>query len=225
MVDLRPDVFVNLGDQWDFASLSGYDKGKASFHGRSYKKDLDAGLEFSERLWAPIRKAKKKKPFSVWCEGNHEERIRRVLEQQPELEGTISFESLDLKRDYDEIIRYKGQTPGSIEIDGITYAHFFVTGISGRGISGEHAAYSLLTKQFTSSTQGHLHTFDYSVRTDGSGRRIHGLVAGVCQQYDSPWAGEMCKLWSRGVVVKRGVENGDYDLEWISLKRLKEIYG
>jgi hypothetical protein len=27
------------------------------------------------------------------------------------------------------------------------------------------------------------------------------------------------------VVIKRGVENGDYDLEWVSLRRLKEIYG
>lgn len=225
MVDLKPDVFVNIGDQWDLSSLSGYDKGKASFYGRAYRKDLESGLEFSERLWAPIRRAKKKQPLSIYIEGNHEERQRRLLEYHPELEGTVSFKDFQLDQYYDEIVRYKGQTPGTIEIDGITYAHYFITGISGRGVSGEHAAYTLLTKNFKSCTQGHSHTFDYCVRTDGAGRRIHGLVCGVYQDYDSDWAGEMNKLWSRGVVIKRAVHNGDYDLEWVSLERLKKEYG
>jgi len=225
IVDIKPDVVVNLGDQWDLSSLSGYDKGKASFQGRAYRRDLDAGLDFSERLWAPLKKSKKKKPLSVFLEGNHEERQRRLLEQHSELQGTIDFKDFELDRYYDEIIRYKGQTPGVIEIDGVNYAHFFVTGISGRGVSGEHAAYSLLAKQFASSTCGHLHTFDYSVRTDPNGRRLHGLVAGVYQDYDSDWAGEMCKLWSRGVVIKRNVIKGDYSLQWVSIEELKKEYG
>lgn len=225
IVDLKPDVFINLGDQWDLSSLSSYDKGKASFHGRAYKKDLDAGLDFNERLWAPIRKAKKKRPLSIFLEGNHEERLTRALEQAPELDGTIGFGDFDLNRYYDEVVRYKGGTPGVIEVDGISYAHYFVTGISGRNVSGEHPAYTLLTKQFQSATMGHMHTYDHCVRTDASGRRINGLVAGVYQDYDSPWAGELCKLWSRGVVIKREVENGDYNLQWVSIKQLQKEYG
>lgn len=224
IVDLKPDTVINLGDQWDFPSLSSYDKGKASFHGKSFQKDLNAGLEFSERMFAPIKRAKKKKPFSVFLVGNHEQRIERVLEQHSELEGTIGYDKLDLERYYDEVIHYRGQTPGIIDIDGILYGHYFVTGVSGRGVSGEHPAYSLLTKHFQSCTMGHTHTFDYSVRTDGSGRRIHGLVAGVYQHYDSPWAGNMCHLWSRGVVIKREVENGDYNIQWVSLKELQKEY-
>lgn len=224
-MDLKPDVLVNLGDQWDFPSLSSYDKGKASFHGRSYNKDLEAGLEFTDRMFAPMKRAKKKKPHTVFLVGNHEQRIERVLEQHSELEGTIGYDKLDLKRHYDDVVHYKGQTPGSINIDGVSYAHFFVTGVSGRGVSGEHPAYSLLTKQFQSATMGHSHTFDYSVRTDATGRRIHGLVAGVFQGYDSTWAGDICRLWTRGLVIKRDVENGDYDLEFVSLKRLESIYG
>ena len=225
LVDLKPDVFINLGDQWDLSSLSGYDKGKASFHGKAYKKDLNSGLEFSERLFAPLRKAKKKRPRTVFLEGNHEERQRRLLEQQPELDGTISFKDFDLDREYDDIVRYNGQTPGSIQIDGITYAHYLVTGVSGRGVSGEHPGFTLLTKHFSSVTCGHVHTFDYSIRTDANGRRLHGLVAGVYQDYDSDWAGEICKLWSRGLVIKREVSEGNYDLEWVSIERLKKEYG
>lgn len=225
IVDLKPDVVINLGDMWDLPSFSGYDKGKARFHGRAYRKDLDAGLEFDDRLWTPTRRAKKKRPLRIFLEGNHEERMKRALDQQPELEGTIGFKDFQLDRNYDEIIQYVGQTPGTITVDGIVYAHYFVSGVMARNVGGEHPAYTLLTKQFSSATCGHLHTFDYCIRTDANGRRLHGLVAGVAQDYDSDWAGEVNKLWSRGVVIKRGVENGDYDLEWVSLQRLKQVYG
>lgn len=225
IVDLKPDVFINLGDMWDLPSLSSYDKGKAKFFGRAYKKDLDAGLEFDDRMWGPLRKSKKKKPRSIFIEGNHEERLKRVLDHQPELEGTIGFEDFDLSRNYHEVIQYNGQTPGTIEVDGIVYAHYFVTGVSGKNVSGEHPAYSLLTKQFQSATCGHIHTYDHCVRTDATGRRLNGLVAGVFQDYDSPWAGEINRLWSRGLVVKRQVENGNYDLQWISIEALKKEYG
>lgn len=206
-------------------SMASYDKGRKSFQGKTFKADIDAGLEFDDRLWAPIRAAKKKRPMSVFIEGNHEYRLKRAIDLQPELDGVISFNDFDLRRNYDEVVEYQGGTPGIIEVDGITYCHYAVSGVMGRPIGGEHPAYSLLSKQFKSVTQGHIHVFNHCTRTTIDGRRIHGLVAGVYQDYDSDWAGEINKLWSRGIVIKRGVENGDYDLEWISLKRLKEAYG
>ncbi len=226
IVDLKPDVFVNLGDQWDFPSLSAYDKGKASFHGRNYFKDLSAGLEFSDRLWAPIKRAKKRRPFSVFLEGNHEERQSRVLELQPELDGAIGWDQLQLERSYDKIVRYTGSTPGIIEIDGITYAHFLLTGVSGRPSSAEHPAYTILSKQFQSSVVGHLHVLDYCQRTTVSGKRIHALVAGCGTDQVAPWAGEeICKMWCPGVAILHNVNQGDFDFEWVSLKRLEQMYG
>lgn len=223
--EVKPDVVINLGDQWDMPSLSGYDKGKKSFVGRTYRADLDAGLEFSDRLWGPVRKAKKKLPRRVFIEGNHEERIRRAVNSSPELEGIVSFKDLDLTRDYQDIVEYNGQTPGIIEIDGINYSHYFVSGVMGRPIGGEHPAYSLLTKEFTSCTCGHIHTTDFSTRTLPDGRRLMGMVAGVFQDYDSDWAGEVNKLWWRGVIIKRNVENGCYDPEWVSLDKMRKEYG
>ena len=64
--DTRPDVVVNMGDTFDMPSLSSFDKGKASFHGSSYEKDINSGLDFLDRMWNPIRVAKKKKPYSVF---------------------------------------------------------------------------------------------------------------------------------------------------------------
>lgn len=226
IVDLQPEVLVNLGDMWDFASLSGYDKGKASFHGRNYNRDLAAGLEFNDKIWSPIRRAKRKQPYSVFIEGNHEQRQARLLDQQPELDGAISFKDLDLTRSYDDVVRYTGSTPGSINVDGITYSHYVVSGVLGRAVSGEHPAYTTLTKQFQSVVVGHAHTFDYAERTNISGSRIQCLVAGWFGDYVAPWAGEeICKLWNSGVAILHDVEDGGFDLEWVSLRRLKKEYG
>jgi len=223
--DIRPDVVINLGDAADMPSMSGYDRGTRSFQGRNYRKDIDAHLDFQERMWAPVKRAKKKKPYSIVLEGNHEFRIKRSINLSPELDGAISFNDLDFERYYDEVIEYTGTTPGVYAIDDIHYAHFFVSGVMGRAISGEHPAYSLITKEFVSCTQGHVHTADYSIRTTVGGRKINGLVAGVYQDYWSDWAGEVNKLWWRGVVVKHNVEDGNYDPQFISLESLRKEYG
>jgi hypothetical protein len=225
IVDLKPTKVINLGDMWDLSSMAGYDKGKKSFWGRTFRKDIDAGLDFDERLWAPIRKAKKKRPYAVFLEGNHEFRLKRAIELQPELEGTIGFNDFDLNRNYDEVVEYAGGTPGVTEVDGINYAHYFVSGVMGRAIGGEHPAYSLISKQFVSCTCGHIHTTDYAVRTDPRGRRLQGLVAGVGQDYTSGWAGNINSLWWRGVIIKREVANGTYSPQWVTLAELKRIYG
>lgn len=223
--ELRPDVVVNIGDAADMPSLSSYDKGTRAFQGRNYRKDIDAHLDFQDRMWHPIKRSKKKKPYSIIFEGNHEHRIKRALNLSPELDGAISFDDLDFKRYYNEVIEYTGRTPGIYVVDGVHYAHFFVSGVLGRAISGEHPAYSLLTKEFVSCTQGHVHTADYSIRTTVGGRKINGLVCGVYQDYWADWAGEVNRLWWRGVVIKRNVEDGSYDPQFISMEALKKEYG
>lgn len=206
-------------------SLSGYDKGRKSFQGRTYRADIDAHLDFQDRLWSPLRRYKKRLPRSIYLIGNHEHRISRAIDVQPELEGAISLNDLQLDNWYDEIVHYEGSTPGTIDVDGIQYAHYFVSGVMGRAISGEHLATSLLSKRFVSSTCGHSHLADYSVRTNGQGRKIMGTVAGVYQDYECDWAGVTQDLWWKGVVFKRNVVNGVYDPEFISLNTIKKEYG
>ena len=225
ILDYKPDRVICLGDAADMESLCSYDKGTKAFQGRSYRADIEAHISFQERLWNTVKQAKKRLPYRVFLEGNHEYRIKRAVNLQPELEGAISFGDLELDRFYDLVVPYQGSTPGVVELDGISYAHYLVSGVSGRPISGEHLAYSLLSKHHASCVVGHNHTLDYCVRTRVDGRRIQALCAGVCQEHTSDFAGEAQKLWWNGVVVLKQIYDGGYDPEFISLEQLKERYG
>lgn len=226
IADVKPDVLIHIGDSADMASLSTYDKGKKSFQGRNYKDDINSHCDFQERMFAPIKKLKRKLPYSVFCIGNHEHRISRALDISPELDGAISMKDLRLDEWYDRVVDYLGGTPGVINIDGISYAHYFVGGIAGRPLGGIHAGYAIATKKFSSATCGHSHLFDTSLHVDLKGNPVIGTVVGCYQDYDNDWAGEVAQLWNRGVVIKRFVDGkGGYDLQWIRLSSLKEIYG
>jgi hypothetical protein len=224
VLDVKPDVFVHMGDSADMPSLSSYEKGKKSFQGRTFRADINAHLDFQDRLWSIVKSAKKKLPQRIILEGNHEHRIKKAIEIQPELEGTISGDDLQMLDFYDQYVEYDGRSPGVIELDGITFAHFFISGVMGKPIGGIHPAYSILAKGHTSAIAGDLHLLDYCVNTSINGKKLQGIVAGCFQDYDAPWAGKANDLWWRGVIVLRNVENGNYDPQFISIDALKKEY-
>ncbi len=225
IMDLKPDVVINMGDAADMESLSSYDKGKRSFHGKSYKKDLDAHLDFQERLWEPVRRTKKKMPYRVILEGNHENRIERALDLSPEMQGVIGFEDFKFDDYYHEVVRYDGGLPGIYKRDGILFAHFFPTGVSGRPIGGERPAHMLLAKNGCSTIAAHSHTFDFATRRTVADKHLNGLVVGCYQDFTNPWAGSIGKFWQAGVAILRDVHEGHYDLQWVSIQAMKKQYG
>lgn len=224
MVDLKPDVVINGGDQFDMSSLSSYDKGKRSFHGKSYQKDIEAGLDFHEKMWEPVFRQKKRLPYRVFLVGNHEQRVDRALDMSPELEGTIGYKNYDLGTYYDTVVHYDGQLPGIFEYEGILFAHFFPTGVSGRPISGENPAKMLMYKNKCSSIAFHTHILDFASQKTVKGQVFNTVVAGCYQDYESDWAGPVAQFWRSGVVVLRNVEKGNFDFQWISLESLKKEY-
>ena len=223
--DIRPDVVVNMGDTADMPSLSGYDRGKRSFQGRTYAADIAAHGDFQERLWGTVRAGKKKLPRRITLIGNHEQRIDRAINIQPELAGTVDYKDLCLDKWYDDVVHYVADTPGVINVDGIHYAHYFISGVMGRAIGGEHPAHALLTHKHVSCTQAHSHILDRCIRTRADGRKILGLVVGVYQDYWADWAGEANRLWTPGVMICRDVEDGHYNDQWIGIEALRREYG
>lgn len=225
IVDIKPSVVICAGDWADMPSLCSYDKGTRGFEGRRYKKDIEAAIDAQERMFRPIKEAKKKRPRFIMLEGNHEHRISRAASLDPVLDGTISTDNLSFRHFGWDWVPYQGTTPGVLVLDGIAYSHYHTSGVMGRAISGEHPAYQLLMKRHMSCTQGHVHTTDYCVRDDAEGKKIHGLIGGVYQDYYSDYAGNANKMWWKGVVMKRGVEDGQYDPEWIGIERIRKEYG
>lgn len=224
-IDLRPDVVANMGDAADMPSLSSYDKGKRSFQGRSYRKDIDAHLEFQDRWWSPVKKTKKRLPYRFILEGNHEHRVEKALDLSPELEGTIGFKDFDFNTYYDEVVRYNGGNPGIVEHDDILFSHYFSSGLKGFPTGGEHPAHMLLSKVKQSAVAAHSHLLDWCTQNTQTRKPWNGIVAGCYQDYDNEWAGNQAKMWKRGVVILRHVEHGNFDFQWVSIETLKREYG
>jgi len=100
MVAKKPDVVIHLGDHWDMHSLSSYDKGTKKAEGARYQDDIDAGLEGMRALLQPLwdynakkrrNKEKQYHPRMVFLIGNHEERIMRHINANPELDGKLGY--------------------------------------------------------------------------------------------------------------------------------------
>lgn len=217
LLECRPDVVVDLGDTADMSSLCSYEKGKAMFQGRSYRADVDVHNEFQDRVWHKVRKQKKKLPRRIRLIGNHEERISRALQVQPELAGAIGYTDLELEQYYDTVVYYEGNTPGSVEVDGVRYSHYFCSGAMGRAIQSEHTGYQLLCKKHTSCTQGHSHALSYCVRSTAGGRKLMGLVAPMACPHRLDYAGSVNDTWDRGIIIKDNVEDGAYDLKVVRM--------
>lgn len=222
IVDLRPDRVVFLGDQSDMASLNSHEKG---FNPHTYKKDVESCLDFQDRVFAPIRKQKRKRPTTYWFDGNHEDRVTRTVSASPVLKGTLDLGDLRMPKMWDVYVPYEGNYPGVLELDGVHYAHFMVSGVMGRPIGGERHASSLITKKLTSCSVGHSHMFDFHIRSKVDGTKAFALVNPCAMDYECSWAGQSGKMWSKGLVIKRNVKDGMYDPEYVSIERLEKMYG
>lgn len=81
----KPDEIVLLGDYMDVQSLSAWDMDKRKLmEGRRYKKEVEVTnkeLDFLQKHSKNI----------TYIEGNHENRVERYIEKNPEMEGLLEI--------------------------------------------------------------------------------------------------------------------------------------
>jgi hypothetical protein len=228
LYDLRPDMVIDLGDFYDMRSLNTYDtRYPQAIVSQSYQRDVEQGNEAQDRIRRKFREMKRKRPYFVGFEGNHEHRIKKAIAHDPRIEGDkygISFSHLNTDYWYDEYHEYENSGPKLVDYDGVLYGHFLATGAMGRPMQNKHHASALIDKTNISTTVGHSHNLDYKKKADAYPRPLNGLVAGCFKGADEPWAGQANRAWSKGLVVKTDLENGDYDFQWVSLKALEKEY-
>lgn len=209
-------------------SLSSYDKGKKSFEGRRYKADIESVHEGMDRLLAPIHALNKElaksrkplyKPKMIMTLGNHEDRISRAVEEDPKLDGTISLDDLGYKERGWEVHPFlKPVMEG-----GICYAHYFTSGVMGRPVTSARA---LVKSRHCSAVMGHVQTTDvYMGDSRADGKHITGLFCGTCYLHDEPYLGEQGQSQRRQIVMLHEVEDGEFDLLFVSLSFLRRKYG
>lgn len=224
--DIRPDYVVDLGDGADMRSLNSFDTTKpSSVVSQSYERDIDTYNDAQERLRHLFKKNKVRRPKWYGFEGNHENRIKKAIERDPRVEGNrfgLSFSHLETDRWFDEYHEYEYGGPAIRNYDGVDYAHFISSGNFGTAMSGEHHGYNLLKQRMRSCTVGHSHKRNIYFRDDA---QAIGLVAGCFKGGKESWAGQANHQWACGVWIKKRINSGYYDPQWVSLEALKEEYG
>jgi hypothetical protein len=225
--DKKPDVIIMIGDWWDMASLSSYDRGTKGYEGRRYYKDIESGNKAMDQFMAPIlkeqnkqRKAKKRlwEPRLVFTMGNHEHRIERAINEDPKLEGLISYDDFNLQNYGWEVVPFLQP----LVVDGVAYCHYFTSGVMGRPVSNPKL---MLAKKMMSCTMGHVQDRDIAFAKRADGKRLTGLFAGIYYQHDEEYLNPQTNgSWS-GIWYKHEVEDGAYDEMPVSIRYLEERYG
>jgi len=216
--DIKPDVVVNIGDLADMASLCFHSKA-IELEGARYRRDCDAAMDAQERIFHEVRKHKKRMPRFVWTLGNHDIRAQRFVESNPVFDGHVRNEDIGYEEFPWEI--YPFLEP--VEIDGISYCHYYTSGVMGRPIGGQHPAWTIVKKRNSSSTCGHSHVLDYKIDKT-PGRSLMGLVVGNFIDYRAGYAGPANDMWSNGIAVCDNVEDGLYDFSWYSMSKIRAEY-
>ena len=225
IVEKRPEVIVHLGDHWDMSSLSSYDRGTKKAEGKRYQDDIVAGLEGMMALLGPIKdlqrkqkyqKIKQYNPRMVFLIGNHEERIMRHVNANPELAGKLGYQDLKLEKYGWEVHDFTKP----VNIDGVWYAHYFYNAMSGRALGGK--AHTKLTNLGFSFTMGHQQGLETAIKALNNGDTIRGTVAGSFYQHEEAYKGPQGNKHWHGCLYKHEVEKGNYCLMELSMTYLKE---
>jgi len=221
----KPKYVIHIGDNWDFESLSFYASPLES-EGRRLVDDLRAGNEalriITDYIDEKNTKAKKKryKPELHFLLGNHEDRLDRMINQNPHLHGL-----LDLRGTIEKLGWEVHDYLDPLWIDGIAFNHYMANPMSGRAIGG--SIENKLNKHNHSFVHGHQQQYQYGRRQSLAGIPHFGVCAGAFYMHDEIYRGSN-NTEVRGFVHMKNFTNrfgySDYDIDFNSLERLMQDY-
>lgn len=223
IVEKKPDHVICIGDWADMGSLCLHDKGQKVAEGRRYQDDVVASLDAMQRTMRPMRKA-----FKNWNRdaptlditlGNHEFRINRAADLQPELFGKLSIS--DLRFEESGWTVHPFLKP--LVREGICFQHYFTSGVLGKPIGGVNHARTLVLKNYQSSVCGHSHARDYWEDVRADGQRVFGLVVGCYDEGIHHYTTEQRRWWS-GLVMLHEAHDGCAEPAFYSMDYVKEKF-
>jgi len=226
ITEQRPDVIVQIGDWCDCHSLSFYNSKKEA-EGLRLSDDLAASKSAMRVLFNPIRaynsrrrqmKERQYQPELHLTLGNHENRLNRFIDANPEIDGVLGDHSFG----YEDFGWKVHPFLEVVNLDGVAYSHYFCNPNTGKPYGGESVETRLKNIGY-SFTMGHQQTLKSGQRFLTNGQRIRGLIAGSCYLHDEEYRKQSNTEW-RGIVMKHEVRGGQYDLMEVSLDFLCRKY-
>lgn len=221
-LEKRPDIIVCGGDLADMPSLSSYDKGKKSFEGRRYRRDVEAAQFAMQAFLGPIEEYNKtaKRPYTpkkILVYGNHEWRIVRATNDDAMLDGVLSIKDLA----YEE---YGWECHDFLEvvlIEGVAFSHYFTSGVMGRPVT---TAQALLTKKHMSCVAFHQQGLQIATSYRADGALLTTIICGSCYEHDEDFLGPQGNKHWRGCLMLNDVRDGRFDLMPLSLDYINRKY-
>ena len=215
IAEKRPDVIVNIGDFADMESLSKYDVGTIRGENKRLKRDLQVARSAMDMLTAPFRDIPDYRPEMHLTMGNHEERLDRFANEHPYLEevvGTHMLSYIDWGWKVHPFLK-------PVCIDGVDYAHYFISGAMGRPVASANA---MRTRRMRSSIMGHVQATDVAFNPLS---HQWFIFCGLCCQHDEEYLGPQGNNHRRQILVLHEVEEGRFDPMFVSLRFLQKNYG
>lgn len=221
----EPDVLVCLGDWADMHSLSSYRSLREAEGGR-IAADIASAKAGMARLNSAIKNACTTRAQRAWLKklekvltlGNHEHRITRAVDANPHLEGFLSVDDLGYADFGWEVFDFLEL----VEIDGVTYAHYFPNPV-GRAYAGQIE--TRIKNLGFSFVQGHQQGKWQGEIPRLNGQLHRGLAVGSAYLHDEDYRGPTNVGHWRGCIVLNDVRHGTYDLMELSLDYLCRKFG
>lgn len=215
IADKQPDVVVQIGDFADMEALSKYDIGTLRGENKRLKKDLQVARTAMDMLTAPFRDIPGYKPEMHLTMGNHEDRLDRFANEHPYLEEVVGTHMLNYEEWGWKVHPYLKV----VTIDGVDFAHFFISGAMGRPVSSANA---MKTKRTRSSIMGHVQAMDVAFDPLSHQWFIFG---GLSCLHDEQYLGPQGNDHRRQILVMHEVQDGKFDPMFVSLRFLQKSYG
>ena len=212
---IKPDVIAQLGDWTDYQSISTYNS-PLEREGMRLIDDHAATVHSLELFKAGLGEFKPK--LQIITLGNHEDRLRRFVEDHPELQGTLQLPPF---ADYGWVT-YPFLQP--VEINGVLFCHYFTRTAKGWAGKNPHAnAQTMTRREMRSCVAGHSPSLDTYVHPTSTGL-IRGTVAGSFYSHDEAYQGPQGNRCWRGVLVLHQLKDGMYSLMEVSLEYMRGRY-
>jgi predicted phosphodiesterase len=206
--DIKPTRIVHIGDLMTFDVFSAWDRDK--------RKKMDAGLEYLDRI---DKASGGYKCEVIMTEGNHEDRLWRYIDHNPEMEGAIDYVR-DLNISHWNIIPYKGY----YNYKGVGFTHIPING-AGKPIGGKYVCTKALELHQGSTVFGHTHRLCVDTLHRHGGRNLNqALNVGCFFNHTDEYAqGSQTSYW-RGLVLLDHYKQGRFGWQPISMGKLRKAY-